>query len=91
MNHAFDAESRTDSPLGERVHDPVAREVADDEQQPADDDEGDADGTQRLPTPALGEVDREAEEQEDGDGEEDRQLADELDDGLHRTQLIRPP
>ena len=89
MNHASDADFRTDSPLASvsTIQFPVRR--ADDEQQCSDDDERDAHGAQRLPTPPLGEVDGDGEEHEDGDREPDRQLADQLDGRLHRPQLIR--
>ena len=89
MNHAFDAESCIGLAVRERVHDPVPREAADDQQQRADDDERDADVAKRLPPPALREVDGDGEEHEDGDREPDRQLADELDGRLRRTQLVR--
>ena len=89
MNHAFEAESRIGLAARERVDDPVPREAADDEKQAADDDERDADGTQRLPPPALGEVDGDGEQHEDGDRQPDGELADELDGGLRRPELIR--
>ena len=89
MNHAFDADVTYGFAARERVHDPVPREAADDQQQCPDDDERDADGAQRLPPPALREVHGEGEEHEDGDREPDRQLADQLHGRLHRPQLIR--
>ena len=89
MNHAFDADVPYRLAARERVHDPVPREAADDEQQPTDDDERDADVAKRFPPPALREIDGDGEEHENGDRQPDGQLADELDGGLHRSQLVR--